>query len=151
MRLHILISTNSSRSSGASNSWLSRGARRGWRRRCQHVLQLVYVGAAAAHVGPHLLLDALAKHDVETRLVFGPDDYTHFLTQRGADAINRIRARDADLSVVVTTKGDHPALHWRVREAAVESVLEALGVRQSITSDARPRIQRRIRRSSSLR
>lgn len=109
------------------------------------------LGRAGVMMVPHLLLDALAKHDVETRLVFGPDDYTHFLTQRGADAINRIRARDADLSVVVTTKGDHPALHWRVREAAVESVLEALGVRQSITSDARPRIQRRIRRSSSLR
>ena len=60
MRLHILISssTDSSGSAVHSNSCLTRRARHGWRR-CQHLLQLVYVGAAAAHVGPHFLLDAV--------------------------------------------------------------------------------------------
>jgi hypothetical protein len=46
MRQHVLI----------AGSPRGRAARR---RRLQHLLQLVYVGAAAAHIGPHFLLNSI--------------------------------------------------------------------------------------------
>ena len=86
------------------------------------------MGRAKIMMVPHLLLQDLAERDIDTRLVFGPTDYSHFLSQRGADAVTAMQKRGHSLHVSVAANGDHPSLHWQMREAAKASVRDALGI-----------------------
>ncbi|OZG29184.1 hypothetical protein BH683_011005 [Williamsia sp. 1138] len=86
------------------------------------------LGVAGVVQAPKILLSALAKRGVTPDLIFSPWDYERFTLNRGPRALETLGRRGRRPNVRVCESGDHPAMHWLIRETVVEVCLDALGL-----------------------
>lgn len=106
-----------------------------WKGRLQPHVTRVLPGWAWTLLGharmaqvPSLLLRDLARDDLRTHLVFADSDHALFLRQRGGEALRSLSRRGWSPHVTVTGTGDHAALLWTVREAALAACRQELGL-----------------------
>ncbi|PYE20228.1 hypothetical protein DFR67_102366 [Williamsia limnetica] len=86
------------------------------------------LGVVGVVQAPKILLSALAKRGVTPDLIFSPWDYERFILNRGPRALETLGRRGRRPNVRVCESGDHPAMHWLIRESVVEVCLDALGL-----------------------
>ncbi|GAA1460017.1 oligosaccharide flippase family protein [Williamsia maris] len=86
------------------------------------------IARAGVMQSPRLLIGPLSRANIDTHLVFGEDDYAHFVSQRGLGALSSVARRGPAPTVHVAVGGDHPGFHPSVRDATLSACVHAIAI-----------------------